>query len=252
MKNFLINISTAVFVCLIWEAISKSEVVDSTLLPPASVVLAELFRELSDPEFFLHLWATVRLMLGGFLLAVVVGTPLGMFMGLSRTLDSILLFYVDFLRSLPAAALIPMFLVLFQGQTARVLVIGTACGVIMAIGGRTGVLNLNKTREEVTTLLGWNSYELFTKFLFWETISEVLLSARIALSTSLILATVIEMLLGSRYGLGDMLINSMPTDKPRMYVAILILGILGYSLNLAFKGMERWMRRIGIYGNEKL
>ncbi|NOU17605.1 MAG: ABC transporter permease subunit [Bacteroidales bacterium] len=247
MKKIIANTITGAVVFLIWEFSSRLELVDPTLLPPASNVFINLGHELVTPDFLLHIGATLRLMLGGFLLAIIIGVPLGMFMGLNRKVDSLLLFYVDFIRSLPAAALIPMYLVLFQGQIARILVIGTACGVIMAIGSRSGVLNMNPTRKEVATLLGWKPYELFKKLLLWETISEVLLSARIALSTSLILATVIEMLLGARYGLGDVLINSMPTDKPRMYAVIIILGILGYLLNMLFKIIELWLKRIGLY-----
>ena len=98
--------------------------------------------------------------------------------------------------------------------------------------------------------MGWRPYELFKKLLLWETIPEIVLSARIALSTSLILATVLEMLLGARYGLGDMLLNSMPTDKPRMYAAIIILGMLGYLLNMLFKLIEFWLRRMGLFISE--
>jgi len=251
MKKFLTSLITATGVFLLWEVLTRCEVVDPALLPPASTVLVTLVYEIASSEFFLHLWSTLHLMFGGFLLALLFGVPLGMSLGLNRTLDSLLLFYVDFLRSLPAAALIPMFLVLFTGQMARTLVIGTACGLIMAIGSRAGVLNINPIRREVASILGWRTYELFRKLLFWETIPAITLSARIALSTSLILATVLEMLLGARYGLGDVLLNSMPTDKPRMYAVIIILGILGYLLNMLFKLVEWWLRQIGIYIGEK-
>jgi NitT/TauT family transport system permease protein len=251
MKKISMNLISGCAVILLWEAISRFELVDSSLLPPASTVLVKLGHEIVSAEFLLHVGSTLYLMLGGFVLALLVGVPLGMSLGLSRTLDSLLTFYVDFLRSLPAAALIPMFLVLFQGQLARTLVIGTACGVIMVIGSRSGVLNANPIRREVASVLGWRPYELFRKLLFWEAVAEIALSARIALSTSLILATVLEMLLGARYGLGDILLNSMPTDKPRMYAVIIILGILGYLLNMLFKLIEWWLQRIGIYVGEK-
>ncbi|MCI0407686.1 MAG: hypothetical protein L0191_03815, partial [Acidobacteria bacterium] len=89
-------------------------------------------------------------------------------------------------------------------------------------------------------------YELFRKLLLWEMVPSIVLSGRIALSTALILATVLEMLLGARYGLGDVLFNSAPIDKPRMYAVIIILGCLGYLLNIAFRLTERWLERMGL------
>lgn len=234
---------------LLWEMISGYGLVDSSLLPPASTVLKRLGHEILNPQFFLHVGSTLGLMLNGFFLAIIIGVPLGICLGLCRTLDSLLMFYVDFLRSLPAAALIPMFLVLFTGQIARPLVIGTACSLILAIGSRAGVLGVNPVRLEVATVLGWKPYDLFRKLLIWETIPQIALSARIALSTALILATVLEMLLGARYGLGDLLLNSMPTDKPRMYATIIVLGTFGYLLNVAFKLIEWWLGRIGLNTN---
>lgn len=251
MKKILANLITGAIVFLLWEAVTRFGLVDSILLPPPSIVIVKLGHEITSSEFLPHVGSTLRLMSGGFILAFLIGVPLGMCMGFSRTLDTLLIFYIDFLRSLPAAALIPMFLVLFKGQTARTFVIGTACGLILAIGSRSGVLGVNPIRREVAKVLGWRPYELFRKLLFWETIPAIALSARIALSTSLILATVLEMLLGARYGLGDLLLNSMPTDKPRMYAVIIILGILGYLLNMMFKLIEWWLRRIGIFITEQ-
>lgn len=251
MKKILANLITGVGIFLFWETLIRCGFADPSLLPHPSTVLAKLGHEVTSAEFFLHLGSTLRLMLGGFFLALLFGVPLGISLGLSRIIDSLLVFYVEFLRSLPAAALIPMFLVLFTGPIARILVIGTACGAIIAIGSRSGVISVNPIRREVAAILGWNFHELFRKLLIWETIPAIALSARIALSTSLILATVLEMLLGARYGLGDVLLSSMPTDKPRMYAIIIILGMLGYLLNMLFKLVEWWLRRIGIYLTEK-
>ncbi len=251
MIKILTSLISGAGVYLLWTGLLRLGFIDASLLPHPNIVIAKLGYEITSLEFLFHLGSTLQLMLGGFVLALLFGIPLGMSLGLSRTLDSLLIFYVDFIRSLPAAALIPLFLVLFTGQWARILVIGTACGLIITIGSRSGVLNANPIRREVAVILGWKRYELFKKLLFWETIPGVVLSARIALSTSLILATVLEMLLGARYGLGDLLMNSMPTDKPRMYAVIILLGILGYLLNMLFKLVEWWLRRIGIYVIEK-
>ena len=147
MKRLLANLITGAIVLLLWEAITRFGLVDSLLLPPPSIVLGSLIHEIASSEFILHVGSTLRLMLAGFILAFLIGVPLGMCLGLNRTLDSLLIFYIDFFRSLPAAALIPMFLVLFRGQTARTLVIGTACGLIMAIGSRSGVLGVNPIRR---------------------------------------------------------------------------------------------------------
>ena len=101
-------------------------------------------------------------------------------------------------------------------------------------------------RLEIVSVLGFNRFDQFRKLLFWEMLSEFLVGARITVSITFILATVLEMLLGARYGLGDLLLNAQPIDKPLMYAVIFVLGFLGYSLNLALSWLESWFSTIGV------
>lgn len=245
-RSLTLSLCVGVVALLLWEVATRTGITDPALLPPASAVMVRFWALLGDADFYRHLGATLALMAQGFGLALLGGIPLGVAMGLNRTVDYALTFYVDFLRALPAAALIPMFMVLFTGNPARVLVIGLAGSLIIAVACRSGVRNAEPARREIAVVLGLNRFELFKKLLFWEMLSEFLVGARITVSITFILATVLEMLLGAHYGLGDLLLDAQPVDKPLMYSVILVMGFVGYGLNLLLQTIEVWFASIGV------
>jgi NitT/TauT family transport system permease protein len=229
-----------------WQLASTRGWIDPALLPPFSKVLAVLWHSVGEGELHRHVAATLGLMGMGFAVSLLVGVPVGVAMGLNRDLDEALSVYVDFLRALPAAALIPLFMLFFVGQPARVLVVGCSGALVIALACRSGVRRTEPARDEYLSLLGVSRLERFTKLLLWEMLGEFLVGVRIAVSLTFIVATVLEMLLGARYGLGDLLLNSQASDKATMYAVILVLGTIGYFLNWLLRLVERLLARLGL------
>ncbi|MCI0668376.1 MAG: ABC transporter permease subunit [Methylococcaceae bacterium] len=246
MRTNGMPIVVGLVIFLVWEIAATNLWVDPTLLPPASRVFSALASLLSEASFYRHVEATLWLMAKGFVLAFLTGVPIGVLMGVNRSANASMSFYVDFFRTLPAAALIPMFMVLFEGDLARVLVIALSGSLIFAVACRSGVQSFEPERAQILSVLGISPIGRFFKLQMWEMLSELLVGARIAISLSFILATVIEMLLGAHYGLGDLLLSSQPTDKPTMYAVILVLGVIGFALNAVLQILDDALRRMGL------
>jgi sulfonate transport system permease protein len=238
--------SVALVLLVAWGQLSQAGMLDPVRVPAPTVIFSALLAELRTADLYRHIGATLRLMATGYGLGMLGGLAIGTLMALNRGLDAALFFYVEFLRALPAAALIPIFLILFAPETARPLVVAASCALVIIVACRLGIRHAEPARLEVVQALRFSALSRFRKLLFWEMLREALVGARIALSLALVLATVIEMLLGARYGLGDLIVSSQPTNKPLMYASVIVLGVVGYGLNVLFGGVERLGTRFGL------
>ena len=93
----LFFIALAGLVCFfgIWELIVRLGLIELRYLNPPSMVVSTFFRKLVDPTpegstIPQHFWASFRLALCGFIIAVIIGIPLGWIMGYYKTANRLI------------------------------------------------------------------------------------------------------------------------------------------------------------------
>ncbi|MQA10399.1 MAG: ABC transporter permease subunit [Pseudonocardiaceae bacterium] len=200
--------------------------------------------------FFQDIWLFERVgsdlvpsmarMLGGYGLSVLLGVTIGLALGLSPVLRTACEPVVEFLRALPAPALIPFALLLFgagNGSKLFVIVLGTIWPILLnALDGARAV--------DTTQLDMARSYQIPR----WARIRHIILPAasprifagmRTSLAIAIILMVVSEMVASSN-GLGYFVLQSQRAFAiPEMWTGIILLGVLGFLLNALFMRIER-------------
>ena len=89
-------------------------------------------------------------------------------------------------------------------------------------------------------IMGANSWQIFSKITFWETLPHTIIGFRHAVSLSLVVIIVTEMFIGTTVGLGKKIIDFQYTyNIPDMYAVILLTGIIGYLINAFFAYIGR-------------
>ena len=186
------------------------------------------------------LWTSYRMFVG-FGISVIIGLPLGLVMGYSRSAYASLEFLVDFLRSIPALALFPLFmLVLGIGDTAKIGIAVFACALVILINTMYGVRTANKTRLKAARTLGVKGIGIFNRVIVWEAMPSISAGLRLSISMALLVVVVTEMFIGTELGLGQRIYNAHLIYRiPEMYAAIIITGLLGYSVNKIFIFAEK-------------
>lgn len=177
----------------------------------------------------------------GFLISSVIGIVFGLLIGFDRRVYNYFEFIIDFLRSIPATALFPLFILFFGvGDLAKVTVVVFSCSLIVLINTAYGVINSRKTRLVMIQMYGASPLQKFTKVVLPEALPQIFVGLRTAVSIALILVVVTEMFIGTTVGLGFRIYNAqMVYRTAEMYAAILLTGILGYVLNKFFSVLER-------------
>lgn len=219
-----------------WWAAAHSRLVNPLLLPSPEDVLTHLLVLLFSGGLLEDLLATLRRMLFGFAGAALLGIPLGIIFGSYSHLYQWVEFPVDFFRSLPAMALLPLFMMIFGiGDLARVSMVVFAGSLILLISSLHGVRNCSRARSLAARAMKATSAQILYKILLPEALPQIAAGLRVCLSISLVLVIASEMLVGTNLGLGRRLMEAELTyETADMYACIVLAGILGYVLNWAF------------------
>ncbi len=188
-------------------------------------------------DFLVTVWRTVQ----AFLIAAAVGMPLGVLLGSSEKAYRSVEFLIDFFRSTPSSALIPLFLMIFGvSDINKVAIAAFGAMLIVVFNSAYGVINARKQRVMAAKVMGASKWQVFKDVLIWESLQPSFVGLRSAVSMALVIVIVAEMFIGADSGLGNRIINSQQVMNVKdMYASILAAGALGYALNVLFLLVER-------------
>ena len=98
---------------LLWQLLADRQVISPVFFPSPSRTLAELYRQMVQGDLWRPLEATAYRMFYGWVLASLAGVILGAAIGFSRTARDYLEPLLEFMRPLPASAVIPAAILFF-------------------------------------------------------------------------------------------------------------------------------------------
>ena len=233
-------------VILGWSWVSAANLVSRAFLPSPERTWAALLRGLESGTMRGDLLATVERMALGWLLASVAGVALGAAVGISAGARTLLGPTLEFLRPLPASALIPVGIAFF-GLT-QTMVLGVICfGTLwpMLLATVQGFAGVEPRLREVAQLLHLGRWDVISKIALPNALPDILAGMRLGLTVALILSVVGEMLAGQE-GLGlGILLASRSFRAPDLFAGVAMLGVVGLVSNALLAGVEhrllRWM-----------
>ncbi|HYI06895.1 MAG TPA: ABC transporter permease [Reyranella sp.] len=224
-----------------WDLVVRGGFVKAILLPTPWATLEALVSGLAGGPLLLDFAVTVMRTLQAFLIAAVIGVPLGVLLGSNEKAYRSVEFLIDFFRSTPSSALIPLFLMIFGvSDVNKVAIAAFGALLIVLFNSAYGVMNARKQRIMAARVMGASRWQIFKDVLVWESLQPTFVGLRSAVSMALVIVIVAEMFIGSERGLGHRIIDSQQVMNVRdMYASILAAGALGYVLNILFLVFEK-------------
>ena len=240
-QSIVLGLSGFLLLFIVWYIAFIAKVYSPLLVPSPIEVIEKSISLLGSKTFLLHASATFGRILTAFIIAAVVGIVLGLFVGYYRIIDRMTLPLIDFMRSIPGIVLFPLFILFFGvGNTSRLLVAIFVAMPIILVNTKYGVINSGKMRKNMSKLYRLDKCTLFCKVIIPEASPYIFTGLRIGISLSIILVIVTEMMLGTTYGVGQLLIHAQyHFETPKIYAIIVLLGFIGYMLNFCFNIVER-------------
>jgi ABC-type nitrate/sulfonate/bicarbonate transport system permease component len=237
-----LEFAVPIAVLVLWGVLSAGS--EDFYFPP----LTEILSTFADTWVFERVGSDVvpslsRMFLG-FGVAVAIAVPFGLLIGLSwrarRVADPI----VEFLRAVPPPALLPFgILVLGVGTSMKVFIIAFVCVWPVLLNTVDGIRSVDPTQRETASVYRIPTGDRMLRVALPAASPQIFAGMRTSLSLALIMMVISEMV-ASTNGIGYFVLESQRTFAiPEMWSGILLLGILGYVLNLAFAVVERRVLR---------
>lgn len=225
----------------VWWLIAVSGFINPVLLPTPIATLGTLVTGMFTGAMLPDFVATVLRTFSAFLMAAAVGVPVGVALGSSEKLYRSVEFLIDFFRSTPASALIPLFILFFGvSDFSKIVIAAFSAFLLIVFNSAYGVINAKQSRILAAKVMGANRWQVFKDVLLLESLPQTFIGLRSGISISLVIVIVAEMFIGTEQGLGKRIIDAQQILNVKdMYASILVTGILGYFLNMLFLLIER-------------
>ena len=236
----------------LWWAASNGGWVSRVFLPTPQATwasLAEGFNFTGSGHGELAAWTrdTVARMLQGWLLASLLGVALGVLVGASAAARAWLQPMLEFIRPLPASAVLPLAISIF-GLSPRMVLAVVAFGAMWPVLLATvhGLATVDARLAEAARCLQLSRAAFIFKIGLPHALPDILAGARLALTIALIVAVVGEMI-ASQGGLGQaILLAARAFRASDLFAGIVLLGLIGFASNallaLAEQRLLRWQR----------
>jgi ABC-type nitrate/sulfonate/bicarbonate transport system permease component len=228
----------------LWWAASHAGWVSRVFLPTPEATGASLAEGLRG-DLLGYTLATVGRMLEGWLLASVFGVVLGAAIGVSPSVRAWVQPTLEFIRPLPASALLPLAISIFglnPGMVLFVVAFGAMWPVLLATVH--GFAAVEPRLSEVARCLQLPRAAFVWKIGLPNALPDILAGMRLSMTISLIVAVVGEMI-ASQSGLGQaILLAARSFRASELFAGIALLGLIGFVSNallaLAEKKLLRW------------
>jgi NitT/TauT family transport system permease protein len=226
---------------ILWDMVVRFGLIKAILLPSPAATVGALVSGMAGGALLTDFLVTFGRTLQAFLIAAVIGVPLGVLLGSNENVYRSIEFLIDFFRSTPSSALIPLFLLIFGvSDINKVAIAAFGALLIVIFNSAYGVMNARKQRVMAVRAMGATRWQIFRDVLFWESLQSSFVGLRSAVSMALVIVIVAEMFIGSENGIGHRIIDAQQVlNVKSMYAAILAAGALGYALNVLFLLIER-------------
>lgn len=224
----------------LWSLLTFGGLIPEIFLRDPVYTLVTGWNLFADFGFANDVGITVWRVVGGFVLAAIVGVPLGIAMGAYKPIEALLEPFVSFARYLPASAFIPL-LILWAGvgetQKLSVIFIGSVFQIILMVA-----LIVGSTRRdliEAAYTLGADSGGIVKRVMLPGAAPQVAETLRLVLGWAWTYVIVAE-LVGAQSGIGHMIMDSQRLlDTGQMIFGIFCIGVIGLLSDLLFKWMNQ-------------
>jgi ABC-type nitrate/sulfonate/bicarbonate transport system permease component len=237
----LISLILPVAIIIAWWFFSANST--SPFFPPLSKIF-DTFGLTWPMHVMTDIVPSLWRMLAGFLIASVIGVVLGALLGRVPIIAEALNPVLQFGRSLPATALVPVAIVLFGiGDTPKILLIAFVSTFPILLNTIDGVRNVDPVLEDVTRSFRLTRMQRVRWVQINAALPQVISGMRIALSLAFVVMVSSEML-GSTNGIGYVtLLAQQGFQIPLMWSGLILLGLIGLIINAIFVVVERSVLR---------
>jgi taurine transport system permease protein len=242
--SLAISAVSALILVGVWLLVTEMGWVKPLFVPSPLAVLKTFVSTATEgfggATLLAHTWISFLRVFGAFLLAALVGIPLGLAMGMSRLARGIFDPPIEFYRPIPPLAYLPLMIIWFGiGETSKVLLIFLSILAPLALGTRSGVRSAAIEQIHAAYSMGASRWQVLMQVILPSAMPEILTSMRIGIGfgwTTLVAAEMVA----ATHGLGYMVLTaSQFLQTATVIMGIVIIAAIAYAFDMLMRWLER-------------
>ena len=239
-----ISAVAGIVILSLWWLLSLTGWVPHLFLPtPAEVV--HIAQDIWDNGYanatlWEHVSASLIRSLSAAAIAIVLGIPVGLLMGLNRWVKGVLDTPIEFYWPLPPLAYLPLMIIwLGIGEASKITLLSLAMFAPIVLSAQAGVRSLPQERVNAALSLGARRWQLLIEVVMPSALPAILTGIRIALGVGWSTLVAAE-LIAANQGIGFMIMSAshfLATDA--VFVGIVIIAACAFSFSYGMRLLER-------------
>lgn len=235
----------------LWELLAHLGWISPLFFPAPTRILRTVIDLSVSGKLIENLIATLGRLIAGLLLGSLPGLVLGLGMGWSTHMRTIVDPIIAALHPIPKIAIFPLIMIIFGiGEISKIVAVAIAAFFPMLINSMAGVRQLHPVYFEVARNYGASRWKTFTRLILPGSLPLILTGIRLSINMAMVITIAVE-LISAKKGLGVMIWFSWQTLRvEELYASLLVTSLLGISSNFILQTMTRlivpWHGRVAI------
>ncbi len=244
IRQALPSVALLALLIAVWWAVVVAT--SSVIFPTPGQVVTGTIELIRDGTLFLHIAASLLRVAAGFLLAVAIGVPLGLWMGWKRGAYDTLNPIFQILRPISPIAWIPIAILWFGvGNASPIYLIFISSVFPLVVQTTVGVHTIDTRYLRAAENFGVSRFTLFRRVVIPAALPQIVVGMRIGLGVAWLVVVAAEMI-ALRSGLGYLIIDSRNAGNryDLVIAGMIIIGLIGLSLDGVMRLLEelKWVR----------
>jgi NitT/TauT family transport system permease protein len=245
MRAPLRSVVGLLILLLLWEGLSVTGILDRDVVPPPSQTASQFVALLGSVSFAAAAVSTLLSWLIALVIAIAIAVPLGLTLGTVRSLGTFTGVAVEFLRPLPAVALVPLAtLIVGSGAATKITVAAFAALWPIMINTRHAVGEIDPARRDVARAFGTSRRWMLAGVVLPSIAPFVLTGIRLSAAVALVVVVSTEYVVGGGIGIGQVVAVS-GRGAGRMDIVLAgaaFTGLVGQLANVGILAAQRkWL-----------
>jgi ABC-type nitrate/sulfonate/bicarbonate transport system permease component/CRP-like cAMP-binding protein len=254
-RPYLMLVGFALFLGFWYLAVEVWQLPRFDDMPGLTAVVTEWFSKdptyglsVYTPEYYQHIWVSVRRVGIAFLLATALGVPLGLFLGWSKPFRDYVFPVFETLRPIPILAWVPLSIIMFTGtETPVIFLTFLASFFATALNTMLGVQSIEESYTRAAYCLGASRWQTFRHVIVPGAMPFIFTGLQISVGVAWFSLVAAEMVSG-QFGLGYVINTSYTMVRyPTIVIGMITLGAVGYitsaMIRMAGDHMMQWRVR---------
>ncbi len=231
-------------VAAIWYFVHAA--ISPRTIPGPLTTVFVLARLLFEGDLPIHIAVSILRISVALCISIVIGVPLGLWMGLSKRTDAIITPVAYILYPLPKIAFLPVFMILFGlGEGSKTVLVITVILFPILLAARDGVKEIPAQLFYSVRSLGLSRRQIYANLVIPAALPKIITAVRISIGISISVLFFSENY-ATVHGIGYFIMNSWAIVKyEEMFAGILVLSLIGLSIfklvDLVERKACRWL-----------